>query len=137
MSERRESVALDVVDKAGRTRGSTVTIHDVHPARVDISSDNLVLAAEGEDLLVCLIAIRQQLEARGLHLCCQGARPEVWPSGQLRQFTNGRSGYVLTSVSAGTVPQDVDLFAPARPEEIGTVEEQLAFVRRFHGLSPA
>jgi len=35
------------------------------------------------------------------------------------------------------VPQDVDLFAPARPEEIGTVAEQLAFVRRFHGLNPA
>ncbi|PWU59138.1 hypothetical protein DLE60_17985 [Micromonospora globispora] len=99
-----------------------------------VTRGDRVWEAEGEDLLVCLVDVRQQLEADGLNLCCQGARPDVWPSGQLRQFTNGRFGYVLPSPSVGKTPEEVDLFAPADVGEIGTVEEQRDAVLRFHGL---
>jgi hypothetical protein len=129
-----ELLELDIVDGAGRTTKSALAIYDIVPARVILTSGSLAVEAEGEDLLVCLIGIRRQLEAEGLNLCCQGARPDVWPSGQLRQFTNGRFGYVLTTGPADAVPEEVDLFAPADAKEIGTVEQQRETVFRFHGL---
>jgi hypothetical protein len=52
---------------------------------------------EGDDLFECLINARLELESRGLLLCCQGCRPDVFPSGMHRQmndlgsfFPNGR-----------------------------------------------
>lgn len=33
------------------------------------------------DYLSCLLAVREYLEEQGQLLCCQGARPDVWPSG--------------------------------------------------------
>ncbi|TDC61606.1 hypothetical protein E1258_11050 [Micromonospora sp. KC207] len=129
-----ELLELNVVDGAGRATKVGVAIHGVTGARVVVTRGDRVWEAEGEDLLVCLVNVRQQLEADGLNLCCQGARPDVWPSGQLRQFTNGRFGYILASPSIGRAPETVDLFAPADVGEIGTVEEQRAAVFRFHGL---
>ncbi|MFI6457011.1 hypothetical protein ACIBF6_36305 [Streptosporangium amethystogenes] len=81
----------------------------------------------------CLIDLRCRLEAEGLNLCCQGARSEVWPSGRLRQFTNGRLGYVLAPTPPGDAFEEVDLFAPAQPCEIGSIEQQREAVLRFHG----
>ncbi|WP_328423813.1 hypothetical protein OG470_12390 [Micromonospora sp. NBC_00389] len=129
-----ELLELDIVDRLGMTTNSTVAIYNAVPARVVLTRASLVLEAEGEDLLVCLIGIRRQLEAEGLNLCCKGARPDVWPSGQLRQFTNGRFGYVLAPPSMGDRPEEVDMFAAAGAKEIGTVEEQREAVSRFHGL---
>lgn len=129
-----ELLKLDIVDGFGRATKSDVAIYGTAGARVIVTSGNRVWEAEGEDLLVCLVGIRRQLEVDGLKLCCQGARRDVWPSGQLRQFTNGRFGYVLASAPVGEMLETVDLFAPADASEIGTVEEQREAVFRFHGL---
>jgi hypothetical protein len=129
-----EVLQLDVVDPEGRITASTLTLYDAVPARLVLTCRGLLLDVEGEDLLDCLIDLRRQLEAEGLNLCCQGARSDVWPSGQLRQFTNGRVGYVLAPRPPGDAHEEVDLFAPAQPHEIGSIEQQRKAVFRFHGL---
>ena len=129
-----EVLRLDVVDHEGRITASTLTLYDAVPARLVLTSRGLFLDVEGGDLLDCLIDLRRRLEAEGLNLCCQGARSDVWPSGQLRQFTNGRLGYVLAPGPPGDVFEEVDVFAPAQPCEIVLIGQQREAVLRFHGL---
>ncbi|GIF65555.1 hypothetical protein Ais01nite_35900 [Asanoa ishikariensis] len=53
------------------------------------------------------------------------------PSGQLRQFSGGREGYVLT----GEGPFDVvDLLDPAPAARVTSLADQHAFIRAFYGL---
>ncbi len=129
-----EVLQLAVIDHGGRIAASTLTLYDAVPARLVLTCGGLLLDVEGDDLLDCLIDLRRRLETEGLNLCCQGARSDVWPSGQLRQFTNGRIGYVLAPRPAGDALEEVDLFAPAQPHEIGSIEQQRQAVFRFHGL---
>lgn len=91
-------------------------------------------AFTGADLVDCLVDLRLRLEADGLLLCCQGARVNVWPSGQLRQFADGRQGYVLTRRAPGQVHEIVDLLDPASPAQAVSVEDQRRFVYEFHAL---
>ncbi|WP_218011022.1 hypothetical protein, partial [Herbidospora mongoliensis] len=126
-----EAIQLDVVDHEGKTTGATLTLYDSVPARLTFKCRSLLMDVEGEDLLDCLIDLRRRLEAEGLNLCCQGARADVWPSGLLRQFTNGRFGYVLASKPPGNPPEEVDLFAPAQPHEIASIEQQREAVFRW------
>jgi hypothetical protein len=91
-------------------------------------------AFAGPDLVDCLVDLRLRLEAAGLLLCCQGARVNVWPSGQLRQFADGRQGYVLARRAQGQIHEIVDLLDPAPAEQVVTVENQRRFVYEFHAL---
>ncbi|MEU7835873.1 hypothetical protein [Nonomuraea sp. NPDC049129] len=129
-----EVLQLDVVDRVGTTTMAALMLYNSVPARLAFASRSLLLDVEGEDLLACLIDLRRRLEVEGLNLCCQGARADVWPSGQLRQFTNGRFGYVLASKLPGEALKEVDLFASAHPHEIASIEQQREAVFRFHGL---
>lgn len=86
----------------------------------------------GDDLFHCLHGLRQALEADGLLLCCQGARPDVFPSGMDRQMGEARHAHVL-GLEAGQ-EESVDIFAPADVGLVGTIEEQRIFVRRAFGL---
>ncbi len=88
----------------------------------------------GEYLFFCLLDLRRRLEARGLLLCCQGARLDVWPSGLLLDWTGGRTAYVLVQPPDGERFAEVDVLDPASPDEVVTVEEQERFMREFHGL---
>ncbi|MET8054643.1 hypothetical protein ABZU75_44430 [Streptosporangium sp. NPDC005286] len=123
-----------MVDHEGGIAASTLALYDAAPARLVLTCRGLLLDVEGEDLLDCLLDLRRRLEAEGFNLCCQGARSDVWPSGQLRQFTNGRRGYVLAPRPPGDAFEEVDVFAPAQPCEIGSIEQQREAVMRFHGL---
>lgn len=91
-------------------------------------------AFTGEDVVACLSGLRLRLETDGLLLCCQGARVNVWPSGQLRQFADGRQGYVLTRRAPGQVHEIVDLLDPAPAAQVVSVEDQRRFVYEFHAL---
>jgi hypothetical protein len=95
-AEPPEWIQLRLVDRAGQIAEASVAVHHTVPARMILTCSGLTLDVEGADLLDCLVELRLGLEAEGSLPCCQGARPDVWPFGQLRQFTNGRNGYVLT-----------------------------------------
>ena len=118
---RSERIRLDIDDPAG----SSVTL-------VRSSGEETVHA--GVDLFECLQGIRRHLESEGLLLCCQGARPDVFPSGVFRQMSNGRYAYPLRRDPPLTDEDLVDIFAPADISEVGTVDDQRRAVARFFGF---
>src|SRR5262245_18819088 len=99
-------IALQVTGRPGATVLSARSLDRDHGAFT------------GGDLVDCLVDLRIRLEGHGLLLCCQGARVNVWPSGQLRQFADGRQGYVLTRRAPGQVHEIVDLLDPAPPSQV-------------------
>ncbi|WP_194833445.1 hypothetical protein [Nocardia sp. XZ_19_369] len=84
-----EVVQLTAVDAAGVCWPVALRLGEPSVARVELVGHGVFGSAD-DDYLSCLITVREYLEKQGLLLCCQGARPDVWPSGQLRQFENGR-----------------------------------------------
>src|SRR5581483_7751167 len=85
----------------------------------------------GGDLFACLNAVRSRLEADGLLLCCQGASLSVYPSGMTRQMSNGRLVYPNRRTPPVTDADLIDIFAPARLADVGTIAEQLESRRAF------
>lgn len=87
----------------------------------------------GSDFFGCLIDARLVLESRGLLLCCQGARSDVFPSGMQRQMGLGRVARLLTR----DVDRqgEVDIFAAAKPHEVVSVQRQKVAVYEFFNLS--
>jgi hypothetical protein len=88
----------------------------------------------GVDLFECLQGVRRHLESEGLLVCCQGARPGVFPSGMSRQMSNGRYAYPLRRDPPLTDADLVDIFAPAEISEVGTVDDQRRAVAKFFGF---
>ncbi|WP_405934809.1 hypothetical protein OG495_23780 [Streptomyces longwoodensis] len=84
------------------------------------------------NLFKCLLSARAELEAEQLLLCCQGARPDVFPSGMQQQMENGRYAAVLS----GSVGEEevVDIFASAEPSQVTSVEAQRVAVYHFFNL---
>jgi hypothetical protein len=76
----------------------------------------------GDDLFDALISLRRVLDQQGRKLLCAGARKDVSPSGMSRNMGNARKAYV-TKIGAPAT-QTVDIFDPAEPDEVGTVNEQ-------------
>ena len=127
---------LHTVDADGRIAPIALRVTG-HPGATVVNVRSLERdygAFTGGDLVDCLVDLRLRLEGHGLLLCCQGARVNVWPSGQLRQFADGRQGYVLTRRAPGQVHEIVDLLDPAPPAQVVSVEDQRRFVYEFHAL---
>lgn len=119
-----ERVCLQTVDADGGTQDVIIQISDPSAALIELLDDHIRTVIKGTDYLDCLIRVRRQLEREGRFLCCQGARPNVHPSGQLRQFTNGRQAYMLPSDAQNEAPATVDIFAPAVPGDVVSLEGQ-------------
>ncbi|MFE7638266.1 hypothetical protein ACFU7Z_29895 [Kitasatospora sp. NPDC057518] len=83
----------------------------------------------------CLIEARLGLESRGFLLCCQGARPDVFPSGMMQQMNLGRFAYCLKSGMPLSEDDVVDIFAPADISEVASVEDQRVAVFKFFKIS--
>lgn len=78
-----------------------------------------------ETLFDALTELRRYFEARGGKLLCAGARQDVYPSGMARSMGSARRAYIMKfGQSAHTV---VDIFDPANPEDVGTVDDQIRF----------
>ncbi|MFJ2191894.1 hypothetical protein ACIOJE_28825 [Kitasatospora sp. NPDC087861] len=89
-----EVVGLQTVDCDGLVQSVTIYVGQPSTALIAFLDGDSLTEISGTDYLDCLIQARRQLERDGRLLCCQGARPDVHPSGQLRQFTNGRQACV-------------------------------------------
>lgn len=85
-----EEIDLQTVDAAGVVRHVSICLSDPAIALIVLVDAHSRIEFSGTDYLECLSQARQQLEHDGRLLCCQGALPNVHPSRQLRQFTNGR-----------------------------------------------
>lgn len=119
-----EEIGLQTIDAAGLVRHVSIYLGDPSTALIALLDAGSCTEFSGADYLDCLTQARRQLERDGRLLCCQGARPNVHPSGQLRQFTNGRQAYVRHSKPSSEAPETVDIFAPASPEEIVNLDDQ-------------
>lgn len=109
--------------------------HELEPSIRLSLADGTQHEFDGSDLFECLTSARIYLEGCGLLLCCQGARPCVFPSGLNRQMSNGRLAYPLRRDPPLTDNDLVDIFSPAEIVEVGTVEEQRKYVSNFFGFS--
>jgi hypothetical protein len=82
------------------------------------------------DFFECLRAFRRVIEPEGFRVLCQGARPNVWPSGMSSQAGACKS-YAITLGQPGLLKDLVGTFDPVEDiESVGTVEEQDEFMRR-------
>lgn len=129
--------AMAAVGKAGRREIVSLDIND-SPQESWITlrrADGAESRHGGVDLFECLKDLRKALEADGLFLCCQGARPLVFPSGMSRQMSNGRLAYPLRRNPPLSDADLVDIFLPAEPAEVVSVDEQAAAVREFFGFA--
>lgn len=85
----------------------------------------------GVDLFDCLLSLREDLESRGLLLCCQGARKNVSPSGMTRQMSNGRLAYALLPERQVSDDDLVEIFAPADCGDVASIAEQKEETRKI------
>jgi hypothetical protein len=97
-----------------------------------VLADGSVVESGGADLFSALETVRRRLEAEGMLVCCQGARPDVFPSGMARQMGGGRRAYRLRRDGPMGFEDLVDVFEPADRDEVVTVDEQCAAVHRFY-----
>ncbi|MEU1202691.1 hypothetical protein ABZ446_41650 [Streptomyces sp. NPDC005813] len=126
-----EEIPLRTVDAAGIVRHVTMCLSDASTALIALLDANSSVEFSGVDYLDCLTQARRHLEREGRLLCCQGARPNVHPSGQLRQFTNGRHAYDRHSEPGSEGFETVDIFAPASPADVVNLDDQRAAVMSF------
>jgi hypothetical protein len=129
-----EELFLQTVTSDGVLRAVTIRLGEPAAAEVELVDGDSAVKVHGADYLDCLIAVRERLEAQGRLLSCQGARADVWPSGQLRQFNNGRLAYVLDRGRRGAALEEVDIFAPAEPPNAVSLADQRDAVLAFHRL---
>lgn len=64
----------------------------------------------------------------------RGGSPDVTPSGLLNGMSGGRRVYTFVPGAGRVDEETVDIFAPARADQVVTVEEQRVAVFRLHGL---
>ncbi|MET9403708.1 hypothetical protein [Kitasatospora sp. NPDC002965] len=123
-----ETVELRTVDAGGLLRPVTVHLGAPSVARIALLDGDSLTEFGGADYRDCLTRARRLLEREGRLLCCQGARPNVHPSGQLLQFCNGREAYALHPEGRIGPPETVDVFAPAPPGDVVSLDDQRAAI---------
>jgi hypothetical protein len=92
--------------------------------------DGRTVDGAGPDFYEALCQVRVILRQAGRTLLCAGARRDVHPSRTQRQAVRARKAYVVGSEGVGGRPLVVDIFDPAEPGDIATVEEQREWFRR-------
>ena len=85
---------------------------------------------DADDFYECLRAFRRVIEPEGFRVLCQGARPNVRPSGMSSQMGGAWKSYIHTLGEPAMMKDLVETFAPVEDiESVGTVEEQDEFIR--------
>jgi hypothetical protein len=110
----------------------SLTMPNIRPWYIDFTSSvHHTRRYEGHDLFECLTLLRQDLETEGWYILCAGARIDVYPSRMARDMGGGRKAYVMRLGVPAKSDDLVDTFATAQIEQVGTVEEQLAYYERW------
>lgn len=123
MSEVR-TIHIQALDGSLHTLTVEVTI--VAPWKLTVSGAGFQgRVFEREDLFDALVELRGELEKAGHRLLCGGARVDAYPSGMSRSMGGGRKVYITQLGKSAT--DMIDIFDEAKPEAIGTVEQQKEF----------
>lgn len=122
---------VNVTGAAGEERLEFVLEVASHPFSIKVLEPGHLASIEttGGDVRNCFFDLRRQLEAHGILLCCMGARPDVWASGMLSQFTDGRMAYLHKEGVRPSRADEVDIFAPADAADVVTMEQHGIAVR--------
>ncbi|MFJ8312804.1 MULTISPECIES: hypothetical protein [unclassified Streptomyces] len=114
----------------------SLELSDQMPTTLRMSvADSVWQEFQASNWFNCLIEARLSLESEGILLCCQGARPDVFPSGMLQQMNLGRFAYHLKSGMPISEDDVVDIFAAADISEVASVEDQRIAVFKFFKIS--
>ncbi len=118
--------------KGSETFSCEINFSDAEPHRISAKIAGL-FEHEGpcEDVFEGLCDIRRKLSPMGIKLLCAGARRDVYPSGMARQMSGGVVAYRLKMGSPAQRPDVVRIFDAAEADEVGTVEEQADYFRRW------
>lgn len=104
---------------------------ETEPWYIEMSCNELPTARyEGHDLFRCLRALRTKLEVLGIKVLCNGARIDACVSGMLGQ-SGARKVYIATMGKQVSSADLVNIFDEAAPEQVGTVEEQEDFNKKW------
>lgn len=106
-----------------------ISVTDTHEVEVSVGESEY--RAEGVDLFDAFMQVRRQLEADGRIPCVAGARLDVYPSGMSRQMSGGRQAYVHVRGRRPDRDDVVDIFEPADPAHVGTVEQQRSSIGKL------
>ncbi|MEM7225435.1 MAG: hypothetical protein AAF495_20835 [Pseudomonadota bacterium] len=93
--------------------------------------DLLHQSFEANDVFECLIKLRRLIEPMGWRVLCNGARKDAYPSGMARDMGGGFGLYVLVLGRHALTKHLISTFDPCAAHQVGTIEEQKAFFRRW------
>jgi hypothetical protein len=128
----RHTKSIKVQQADGSILDGTIELIDGPPCHLVFSAKGIgPFLADGEDLFDALTALRLQLESCKCLLLCAGARTDVSPSGMSRGMSGGRKAYV-THIGKPALKNDVvDIFDYAGPDVVGTVDQQMAYHKKW------
>ena len=117
-----------MIDDSGNRTWGLLTLSDDEPWQIVIQHTSFSEQSfEAQDLFTALQSIRNYLAMHGWRLLCYGARNDVYPSVMSREFTGGRTAYILL-IGQRTQRSDlVDIFDATTDDHIGTVSDQEAY----------
>ena len=131
MSSADDIVEIRTVDKAGVASTLRLRVVVGTLCRLDVLEGCSTTTFETTDLFTALQDVRRFYEARGLRLLCKGARPNAIPSAMCISMARGRKVYLM-EIGAEPARQNlVDIFVPEDVENIGSVDDQIAYTKRF------
>lgn len=128
-----ERIHVRLLTSDGLPLDAVLTVSAASPWEVSLDIGNSTFFGAGDDLFDALVELRKELGAKGVSILCQGAAKNVYPSRMSRQMGGARRAYKLTLGRQAFFPDLVDIFDPASPEEIASVDDQKAFFVEWIG----
>jgi hypothetical protein len=126
------SKQVELFNKEGKRFDSTLLIKKGNECElVYQGNDSIELIYRDRNLFDCLTKLRKEMESRGVLIACKGSQLNVFPSGMCKQMASGMVAYKLT-LGESTVREDiVNIFDPAEPELVVSIEEQKEFYTKW------
>lgn len=87
-----------------------------------------IYSYSGIDLYECLQWYRSQLENEDIFILCNGSKIDTYPSGQLRDMSNGIHTYLLEMNKAPSIILNLLGFSD---HNIGTIQEQNDYYKKW------
>ncbi len=132
MSETQVHVRLEILTPSGARQPVHLTHGRVAPWPLEVQFYDGSREHYGEwTLWHNVVKLREDLEADGKRLLCVASRRNTVVSGMLLDILGGLVVYGVYLGQAARREDQVSLFLPVAPEEVGTVAEQQVFKEQW------